>query len=100
MVGASALNHFRVIGNIYNVGAKGLSSYLVITPEGHILLDTGINEMHDVIRANIETLGFKLEDVKFMVSRHAHWDHEALPIPSRSLRRSKPPMRLASYVAI
>ena len=53
-----------------------------------------------MIRANIETLGFKLEDVKFMVSRHAHWDHEALPIPSRSLRRSKPPMRLASYVAI
>ena len=66
---------FRVIGNIYYVGAKGLSSYLVTTPEGHILLDTGINEMHDVIRTNIENLGFKLEDVKFMVSSHAHWDH-------------------------
>ncbi len=57
------------------MGAKGLSSYLVTTPEGHILLDTGINEMHDVIRTNIENLGFKLEDVKFMVSSHAHWDH-------------------------
>ena len=66
---------FRVIGNIYFVGAKGLSSYLVTTPEGHILLDTGINEMHDVIRTNIEDLGFKMEDVKFMVSSHAHWDH-------------------------
>ena len=66
---------FRVIGNIYYVGAKGLSSYLVTTPEGHILLDTGINEMHDVIRTNIENLGFKLDDVKFMVSSHAHWDH-------------------------
>ena len=48
---------FRVIGNIHYVGSKGLSSYLITTPEGHILLDTGVNEMHDVIRTNIEKLG-------------------------------------------
>lgn len=66
---------FRVIGNIYYVGAEGLASYLVTTPEGHILLDTGVIEMHDVIRTNIEDLGFTLEDVTFMVSSHAHWDH-------------------------
>jgi len=66
---------FRVIGNIHYVGSKALASYLITTPEGHILLDTGINEMHDLIRANIETLGFKVEDVRFMVSSHAHWDH-------------------------
>ena len=66
---------FRVIGNIYYVGSKALASYLINTPEGHILLDTGTNEMHDLIRANIETLGFKVEDVKLMVSSHAHLDH-------------------------
>ncbi len=66
---------FRVIGNIHYVGSEGLSSYLITTPEGHILLDTGVNEMHDVIRTNIEKLGFAVEDVKFMVSSHAHFDH-------------------------
>lgn len=66
---------FRVIGNIHYVGSEALASYLITTPEGHILLDTGINEMHDLIRANIETLGFKVEDIRFMLSSHAHWDH-------------------------
>jgi len=66
---------FRVIGNIYYVGAKGLSSYLITTPAGHILHDTGTDEMHDVIRANVEKLGFEVQDIKFMVSSHAHFDH-------------------------
>jgi metallo-beta-lactamase class B len=66
---------YRVIGNIYFVGSKGLASYLITTPEGHILHDTGTVEMHDVIVANIKTLGFKVEDVKFMLHSHAHVDH-------------------------
>jgi metallo-beta-lactamase class B len=66
---------FRVIGNIYYVGSKALSSYLIATPEGHILLDTGTNEMHDLIRTNVEKLGFQVEDIRFMVSSHAHYDH-------------------------
>lgn len=66
---------FRVIGNIYYVGSDTLASYLITTPEGYILYDTGTLEMHDVIRANIEELGFEVEDVKFMVSSHAHYDH-------------------------
>ena len=66
---------FRVMGNIYFVGAKGLASYLITTPEGHILHDTGTVEMHDVIRSNVETLGFKVEDIKFMLHSHAHVDH-------------------------
>ena len=66
---------FRVIGNIYYVGSEALASYLITTPDGHILHDTGTLEMHDVIRANIEKLGFEVEDVKFMVSSHAHFDH-------------------------
>ena len=66
---------FRVIDNIYYVGSEALASYLITTPEGYILHDTGTLEMHDVIRANIEKLGFDVEDVKFMVSSHAHFDH-------------------------
>ena len=66
---------FRVIGNIHYVGSQGLSSYLITTPEGHILHDTGTVEMHDVIRSNVETLGFKVEDIKFMLHSHAHVDH-------------------------
>ena len=66
---------FRIVGNIYFVGAKGLASYLITTPEGHILHDTGTVEMHDVIRSNVETLGFKVQDIKFMLHSHAHVDH-------------------------
>ena len=66
---------FRIVGNIYFVGAKGLASYLITTPDGHILHDTGTVEMHDVIRANVETLGFRVEDIKFMLHSHAHVDH-------------------------
>ena len=66
---------FRIVGNIYFVGATGLASYLITTPDGHILHDTGTVEMHDVIRLNVEALGFKVEDIKFMLHSHAHVDH-------------------------
>jgi metallo-beta-lactamase class B len=65
---------FRVIGNIYWVGGE-YGSYLITTPQGHILLDTGSSEMHDVIVSNVKKLGFKVEDIKIMISSHAHWDH-------------------------
>ncbi len=66
---------FRILGNIYFVGARGLASYLITTPEGHILHDTGTVEMHDVILENIATLGFHVQDIKFMLHSHAHVDH-------------------------
>ena len=72
---AEPADPIRVIGNIYFVGARGRASYLITTPDGHILHDTGTIEMHDVIRSNIETLGFKVEDIKFMLHSHAHLDH-------------------------
>ena len=65
---------FRVIGNIYWVGGE-YGSYLITTPQGHILLDTGTSDMHDVIVSNVKKLGFKVEDIKIMISSHAHWDH-------------------------
>jgi metallo-beta-lactamase class B len=66
---------FRLIGNIYYVGAKNIASYLITTPQGHILVDTGTTEMTPVITANVQKLGFKLRDIKIMLSSHAHFDH-------------------------
>ena len=57
------------------MGARNIASYLITTPEGHIMIDTGTKEMHSVIRANVEKLGFKLQDVKILLSGHAHFDH-------------------------
>src|SRR5215510_8305573 len=66
---------FRVVGNIYYVGAKNIASYLITTPQGHILVDTGTIEMTPVITANVQKLGFSLRDIKIMLSSHAHFDH-------------------------
>lgn len=66
---------FRLIGNIYYVGAKNIASYLITTPRGHILVDTGTKEMTPVITAAVQKLGFNLRDIKIMLSSHAHFDH-------------------------
>ena len=66
---------YQVIGNIYYVGAVNISSHIIVTPEGLILLDTGTAEMLPGIRTNIETLDYTLKDVKIILSSHAHWDH-------------------------
>jgi metallo-beta-lactamase class B len=66
---------FKVIGNIYYVGTLGLASYLVTGPEGHILIDTVMPGNTAKITVNIEKLGFKLSDIKFLVNTHAHLDH-------------------------
>ena len=69
-----AVEPFRVIGNIYYVGGQ-YGSYLITTPEGHILHDTGTVDMHELIIANVEKLGFNVQDIRVMISSHAHWDH-------------------------
>ena len=66
---------YRVIDNIYYVGASGISSHIVSTSEGLILVDTGTTTMVPLIQAGIEKLGFGIKDVKIIVSSHAHWDH-------------------------
>jgi metallo-beta-lactamase class B len=66
---------FRVIGNIYYVGASDVSSFLITTPEGHILLDSGVAETVPLIREGVETLGFRFEEVKVLLNSHAHVDH-------------------------
>jgi len=66
---------FRIAGNLYYVGASDIASYLVATPEGHILLDGGFVETVPLIRESVKKLGFKIEDVKILLNTHAHYDH-------------------------
>lgn len=66
---------FRVIGNVYYAGAEGVSAFLIVTPEGSILLDGGLPETASQIAANVAALGFRLTDVKFLLNSHAHFDH-------------------------
>jgi metallo-beta-lactamase class B len=65
----------RIIGNIYYVGLSGVSSWLITTPEGHILIDTTFEDAVPKICRNIEQLGFKVGDIKLLLSSHAHVDH-------------------------
>jgi metallo-beta-lactamase class B len=66
---------FRIAGNLYYVGSKGLAAYLVTTPEGHILINSNMEANVPMIRASMESLGFKFNDVKILLISHAHWDH-------------------------
>ena len=66
---------FKVMGNVYYVGANNIASILVATPRGHILLDTGTQKMAAVVFPNMVKLGFKPADIKVMLISHAHYDH-------------------------
>ncbi len=68
---------FRIAGNLYYVGSKGLASYLVTTPEGHVLINSNIEASVPMIRTSVESLGFKFTDIKVLLISHAHWDHDA-----------------------
>ena len=65
----------HIIGNIYYVGPSGVSSWLITTPQGHILIDTTFEDGVSNICRNIEQLGFRAGDIKFVLSSHAHVDH-------------------------
>ena len=66
---------FRIAGNIYYVGASDITSYLIATPCGHIVIDGGFEQTAPMILANIEKLGFRTKDVKILLNSHAHYDH-------------------------
>ncbi len=65
----------RVIGNIYYVGTSFLASFLVTTPQGDILINTSYAESVPLIRASVETLGFRFQDIKIILLSHSHDDH-------------------------
>src|SRR5687767_26968 len=68
---------FRIAGNLYYVGSKGLASYLITTPEGHVLINSNLEANVPLIRTSVESLGFKFTDIKILLISHAHWDHNA-----------------------
>jgi metallo-beta-lactamase class B len=71
---AKSREPFRVFGNTWFVGG-GLSSILITSKDGHVLIDGGLTQSAAQIAANIEKLGFHLNDVKLIVNSHTHYDH-------------------------
>jgi metallo-beta-lactamase class B len=67
----------RIVGNLYYVGTYDLTSYLIATPQGNILINTGLEGSVPLINASVESLGFKLKDTKILLATHAHYDHTA-----------------------
>jgi metallo-beta-lactamase class B len=79
----------RVVGNVYYVGSKDLASYLITTPEGHILINSGFEQTVPLIRRSVESLGFKMSDVKILLASHAHSDHVAGHALAREMTGAK-----------
>jgi metallo-beta-lactamase class B len=67
----------RLIGNVYWVGTYDLSTYLITSPEGHIVINTGLAQTVPQITANVEMLGFRVSDIRVLTATHAHFDHVA-----------------------
>lgn len=66
---------FRIAGNLYYVGTYDLACYLITTPQGHILINTGLAASASQIEANVEKLGFRFSDIKILLTTQAHHDH-------------------------
>ena len=66
---------FRIAGNLYYVGSYDLACYLITTPQGHILINTGVAESATMIRSHVESLGFRFSDIRILLATHAHYDH-------------------------
>ena len=80
---------FKIAGNLYYVGSKGLANYLITTPQGHILINSDLEDNVPLIRASVEKLGFKFTDIKILLISHAHWDHNAASDAIKKLTGAK-----------
>src|SRR5579862_1319491 len=65
----------KIMDNMYYVGTKELASFLFVTPEGDILMNSNYESSVPVIKASVEKLGFKMSDIKILIAGHAHPDH-------------------------
>lgn len=79
----------QVISNVYYVGSKDLASYLITTPQGHILINSGFEETVPLIRTGVESLGFQMKDIKILLASHAHSDHVAGHASTKALTGAK-----------
>lgn len=80
---------FRIAGNLYYVGTKGVASYLITTSQGHILINSNVEAGVPLLRTSVESLGFKFSDVKILLISHAHWDHDAASATVKKLTGAK-----------
>jgi len=64
-----------IVGNIYYVGTNSLATFLIATPQGHILINSSYERNVPVIQKSVEALGFKFSDIKVLLGSHAHGDH-------------------------
>lgn len=65
----------RIIGNVYYVGQADYASYLITTPQGHILIDATFESEAPLIQKSVEQLKFRFQDIKYLLVTHAHRDH-------------------------
>ncbi|CAN5885305.1 hypothetical protein BH18ACI5_BH18ACI5_29280 [soil metagenome] len=72
-----AIEPLRIFENVHYVGTEDLASYLVTSAQGHVLIDSGVAPNAATIAAGIKKLGFKLADVKYLLTTQAHFDHVA-----------------------
>jgi metallo-beta-lactamase class B len=80
---------FQIAGNLYYVGTYDLACYLIVTPNGNILINTGLFDSAPIIKANIEALGFKFADIKILLTTQAHYDHMAAMAAVKKLTGAK-----------
>jgi metallo-beta-lactamase class B len=66
----------KIVGNIYYVGTNTLSSFLIVTAQGNILIDSTYERNVPTIQKSVEQLGFKFSDIKILLGNHAHGDHQ------------------------
>src|SRR6476660_3352951 len=78
----TAFTPHKIIGNLYYVGTRTLGSFLITTPQGHILINSDYERNVPTVRGSIEQLGFKYTDVKILLGSHAHADHMAEDVPA------------------
>jgi len=79
----------RIMGNLYYVGSKDLAAFLVVTPEGNILINSNLESSVPQIKASVEKLGFRFSDTKILLISHAHFDHDAGSATIRQLTGAK-----------
>src|ERR1700761_9417320 len=68
---------FQIADNLYYVGSQDLASYLVVTPKGNILINANLSTSPPQIRASVEKLGFRWQDIKALLNSQGHYDHIA-----------------------
>jgi metallo-beta-lactamase class B len=89
----------KIMGNLYYVGTGTLNSFLITTPQGHILINTNFEETVPLMEASLQKLGFKWADVKMILGSHAHGDHMQANATVKELTGGAPVLVMEQDVA-